>query len=263
MAKERIDKVLSHHGFGSRKDVKKMLRAESVCVNGKFVYDPGFQVDIESDEVFVAGEKIILQHDLYIMMNKCADVVCANRDGEHRTVFDLLDESIRHKFLGGDLHCMGRLDIDTEGLLVLTTDGKLTHVLMSPKTHAPKTYAVRLLSVPDEEGRASYTEKFSCGFWIDREQDESGFECQPSRLVWKGENSEKIIPSLLWEDCDCLLTIFEGKFHQVKRMFSQVGNKVVFLRRVAVGGLVLDESLPVGGYSELSSGEISLLSQRS
>lgn len=246
---ERIDKILSHHGFGSRKDVKKLLRDERVTVNGKFVYDSGFQLDIENDVVCVDDEEIKLQHDIYIMMNKCQNVVCANKDGEHQTVFDLLDESLKHKFLGGDLHCMGRLDIDTEGLLILTTDGKLTHRLLSPKTHAPKTYAVGLRDSLTEEEKAKYTEKFSKGFWIDREQNEAGFDAQPSEI--KFIEDEKIA---------CLLTIYEGKFHQVKRMFAQMGNEVVYLKRVKMGNLELDSSLPLGGYRELTEDEISLLS---
>ena len=190
---DRIDKILSHHGFGSRKDVKKLLRDELVSVNGKFIYDPGFQIDISKDEVVVNGEKIRLQHDLYIMMNKCADVVCANKDGEHRTVFDLLDESLRHKFLGGELHCMGRLDIDTEGLLILTTDGQLTHRLLSPKTHAPKTYAVGLRDSLTEEEKSKYREKFSKGFWIDREGNENGFDANPSEIQFEVKNEKSEI----------------------------------------------------------------------
>ena len=247
---DRIDKILSHHGFGSRKDVKKLLRDELVTVNGKFVYDSGFPLDIEKDVVCVDGEEIKLQHDVYIMMNKCADVVCANKDGEHRTVFDLLDDSLRHKFLGGDLHCMGRLDIDTEGLLILTTDGKLTHRLLSPKTHAPKTYAVGLRDSLTEEEKQKYAEKFTKGFWIDREGNEEGFDAQPSEIQFTTD--EKI---------DCLLTIYEGKFHQVKRMFAQLGNEVVYLKRVKMGQLELDPKIPLGGYRELSQEEIALLSE--
>ncbi|MCR4822866.1 MAG: rRNA pseudouridine synthase [Treponema sp.] len=247
---DRIDKILAHHGFGSRKDVKKLLRAEEVSVNGNFVYDPGFQIDITKDEVIVYGEKIKLQSDLYIMMNKCQDVVCANKDGEHRTVFDLLDESLKHKFLGGDLHCMGRLDIDTEGLLILTTDGQLTHRLLSPKTHAPKTYAVGLRDSLTDEEKADYIEKFSKGFWIDREGNENGFDAQPSQLKFVEE--EKI---------NCHLTIYEGKFHQVKRMFSQLGNEVIYLKRIKMGSLPLDPKIPPGSYRELSEEEIELLKE--
>ena len=276
---DRIDKILSHHGFGSRKDVKKLLRDELVSVNGKFVYDPGFQTDISKDEVTVDGEKIRLQHDVYIMMNKCQDVVCANKDGEHRTVFDLLDESLRHKFLGGDLHCMGRLDIDTEGLLILTTDGQLTHRLLAPKTHAPKTYAVGLRDSLTEEEKAKYTEKFSKGFWIDREGSENGFDAEPAEIQFTMSNEENNKSAARMRQkanetanresessrqdvvIDCLLTIYEGKFHQVKRMFAQLGNEVVYLKRVKMGQLELDPAIPLGGYRELTEEEIELLSK--
>ena len=276
---DRIDKILSHHGFGSRKDVKKLLRDELVSVNGKFVYDPGFQTDISKDEVTVDGEKIRLQHDVYIMMNKCQDVVCANKDGEHRTVFDLLDESLRHKFLGGDLHCMGRLDIDTEGLLILTTDGQLTHRLLAPKTHAPKTYAVGLRDSLTEEEKAKYSEKFSKGFWIDREGSENGFDAEPAEIQFTMSNEENNKSAARMRQkanetanresessrqdvvIDCLLTIYEGKFHQVKRMFAQLGNEVVYLKRVKMGQLELDPAIPLGGYRELTEEEIELLSK--
>ena len=283
---DRIDKILSHHGFGSRKDVKKLLRDERVTVNGKFVYDSGFQLDIEKDLVCVDDDEIKLQHDVYIMMNKCQNVVCANKDGEHQTVFDLLDESLRHKFLGGDLHCMGRLDIDTEGLLILTTDGKLTHRLLSPKTHAPKTYAVGLRDSLTEEEKQKYSEKFSKGFWIDREGNEDGFDAQPSKIEFivrseelgirssKGEVSPSApMPSAFTPTpsagtprnapkINCLLTIYEGKFHQVKRMFAQLGNEVVYLKRVKMGNLELDPSLSPGGYRELTEEEIQKLSEK-
>ncbi|WP_294428041.1 pseudouridine synthase [uncultured Treponema sp.] len=265
---ERIDKILSHHGFGSRKDVKKLLRDERVTVNGKFVYDSGFQLDIENDVVCVDKEEIRLQHDLYIMMNKCQDVVCANKDGEHQTVFDLLDESLKHKFLGGDLHCMGRLDIDTEGLLILTTDGKLTHRLLSPKTHAPKTYAVGLRDSLTEEEKQNYTEKFSKGFWIDREGNENGFDAKPAEIKFEVSSEQLAVSSCESSQgsgentrhIDCLLKIYEGKFHQVKRMFAQLGNEVVYLKRVKMGNLELDPTIPLGGYRELSKEEIKLLS---
>lgn len=265
MEKERIDKVLAHHGFGSRSDVKKMMRKDHLTVNGKIVRDPGFLIDIGGDVVCVDDEEIKLQRDLYIMMNKCRDVVCANKDGEHKTVFDLLDDSLRHKFLGGDLHCMGRLDIDTEGLLILSTDGQLTHRLLAPKTHVPKTYAVGLRDSLDESQKADYVEKFRKGFWIDREQNESGFDCQPSELEFleDGKSLDGKTDSAFVQNSsrkvDCLLTIYEGKFHQVKRMFAQVGNEVVYLKRVKMGNLLLDSALPLGGYRELSEDEVEIL----
>lgn len=254
MARDRIDKILSHHGFGSRKDVKSLLRGEYVTVNGNFVYDPGFLLDIESDVVVVDGEEVRLQHDLYIMMNKCQDVVCANKDGEHRTVFDLLDENLRHKFLGGDLHCVGRLDIDTEGLLILTTDGKMTHKLLAPKTHVPKTYGVGLRDKYSAEEKTALTEKFAKGFFVEHEGRELGFDAEPAVLKFAGQNDE-----FSDDRIDCFLTITEGKFHQVKRMFSQVGNEVVYLKRISMGDLKLDSSIKLGEYRELTKDEVKLL----
>lgn len=253
---DRIDKILSHHGFGTRKDVKKMLRSKQVSVNGNQIYDPGFLIDIAKDEVAVDGEQVRLQHDIYIMMNKCRDVVCANKDGEHQTVFDLLDDSIRHKFLGGELHCMGRLDIDTEGLLIITTDGQLTHKLLAPKTHVPKTYAVGLRNTLSESEKNQYIKKISSGFWIDAEGNAPGFDCQPSELQFTdNENTD--------EKISCLLTIYEGKFHQVKRMFAQLGNEVVYLKRIKIGNLPLDPKIPPGSYRELTESEIGLLAGKS
>ncbi len=265
MEKERIDKVLAHHGFGSRSDVKKLMRKDHLSINGNIVRDPGFLIDIGSDVVCLDGEEIKLQRDLYIMMNKCRDVVCANKDGEHRTVFDLLDDSLRHKFLGGDLHCMGRLDIDTEGLLILSTDGQLTHRLLAPKTHVPKTYAVGLRDSLDEKQKSDYIAKFKQGFWIDREQNESGFDCQPSQLEFltDGKSLDGKLDSSFSKNAsgkvDCLLTIYEGKFHQVKRMFAQVGNEVVYLKRVKMGDLSLDPEIELGSYRELTEDEVEIL----
>ncbi|MBQ0050787.1 MAG: rRNA pseudouridine synthase [Treponema sp.] len=283
---ERLDKILAHHGFGTRKDVKRLCHDQVVFVNGNLVTDPGFKVDISCDKLVIDGEEIKLQHDLYIMMNKCQDVVCANKDGEHQTVFDLLDSGLRHKFLGGDLHCMGRLDIDTEGLLILTTDGQLTHKLLAPKTHVPKTYAVGLRDEIPVEKKSELVELFKKGFHIDRDQNESEFECAPSELQFAIRNSQFSMENMESGDSvistgvqcndsvistgaerngeisrkiDCLLTIYEGKFHQVKRMFSQIGNEVVYLKRVKMGNLELDPSIKVGEYRELTEDEIKLL----
>ncbi len=256
---ERLDKVLSHHGWGTRKDVKKLLRTSLVTLNGKRITDPSVHIDVEKDILCVDDETVKLQRDLYIMMNKCKDVVCANKDGEHATVFDLIDESLRHKFLGGDLHTMGRLDIDTEGLLILTTDGKLTHRMLNPKTHAPKTYAVTLRDKLTDEQKNEYIQKFSKGFFIDREQNESGFDCQPAKLIWMDSGNIKGVAAKNAEGTDCILTITEGKFHQVKRMFSAQGNEVTYLKRIKMGDLDLDPLLETGKYRELTNDEIEVL----
>lgn len=254
MALERLDKILSHRGFGSRKDVKRLCHDQLVFVNGSLLTDPSAKIDIDSDELVVDGEKISLQRDVYIMMNKCQNVVCANKDGAHETVFDLVDESLRHSFSARDLHCMGRLDIDTEGLLLLTSDGELTHRLLSPKNHISKTYAVALRDKLSDDDKQRYISLFKKGFLVDREDKESEFICQPSELVF----TEKSYPNSS-SKIDCLLTIYEGKFHQVKRMFAQAGNEVVYLKRVAMGNLKLDETLPLGKYRELTAEEVKII----
>ena len=277
---ERLDKVLAHQGYGTRKDVKKLLRTSVVTINGERVTDPACHIDIAHDELSVDGKVLLLQRHLYLMMNKCADVVCANKDGEHRTVFDLVfeqDESLRRTFLGGSLHTIGRLDIDTEGLLLLTTDGTLTHRLISPKTHIPKTYAVRLRDSVDKSAREGYVRRFADGLHIPREGNEAEFDAEGASLVWLGADGafetraketagssdadSAAIASLahLSAGCDCLLTIYEGKFHQVKRMFKAVGNEVVYLKRVAMGALKLDGALPLGSFRELTEEEAALL----
>ncbi|MBQ6779900.1 MAG: rRNA pseudouridine synthase [Treponema sp.] len=258
---ERIDKVLAHHGYGTRKDVKKLLRTACITLNGKQIFDPATHIDLGADTLAIDGEVLSLQHDLYLMMNKCKDVVCANKDGEHRTVFDLIAPELRHPFMGGELHHVGRLDIDTEGLLILTTDGSLTHKMISPKTHIPKTYAVRLRDSTDEKTRAQYKKAFAAGLHIPHEGNEPEFEAQSAELVWLADNSEEIdaVTAKNAAGCDCLLTIYEGKFHQVKRMFTAVGNEVVYLKRVAMGKLKLDSALPLGEYRELTEEELGAL----
>ncbi|MCR5725606.1 MAG: pseudouridine synthase [Treponema sp.] len=272
---ERLDKVLAHQGFGTRKDVKKLLRSSVVTLNGTRVTDPGAHIDMLHDELCVDDEKLTLQQHLYLMMNKCAGVVCANKDGEHRTVFDLIfeqDEGLRGTYLGSELHTIGRLDIDTEGLLLLTTDGGLTHRLITPKTHIPKTYAVRLRDRVDESAKADYVRRFAEGLHIPREGNESEFDAEGAELAWLGTDGSctadgdcaSVVPLACdssGKSCDCLLTIYEGKFHQVKRMFAAVGNEVVYLKRVSMGTLALDGAIPPGSFRELTALELELLFQ--
>ena len=158
MKTERIDKVLAKHGFGTRKEVKKLLHTGNVTVNENIVTSQDYKIDLEKDTLFVEGEKINLRTNLYLMMNKCQNVVCSSKDGLHKTVFDLLAEEDNHSFMGGDLHCTGRLDIDTEGLLILTTDGSLTHRLISPKSEITKTYFVELRDCVNSENQNNYIE---------------------------------------------------------------------------------------------------------
>lgn len=244
---QRIDKILSHEGFGSRKDIKKLLRQAEVLVNGKQIYDPATQVNPETDKILVDGQELNLHTNIYLMMNKPKHVVCSNKDGEHQTVFDLLDETLRTPYLIEKLHLVGRLDMDTEGLLLFTTDGELTHRLISPKSNCPKTYFVRLENPLTEETKKQYEEKLKEGFLVPEEDHETEFVCLPSTIKFT-ENADEV-----------LLTITEGKYHQVKRMFRALGNKVIYLKRISMNKLSLDETLALGEYRELTEEELSLL----
>lgn len=274
MAKERIDKILSHQGFGSRKDVKKLLRASQVLVNGQRIYDAGFTIDPEKDLLTVDDEEIFLQANRYIMMNKVMHTISANKDGLHQTVFDLLSEDLRTPYLQEKLHLVGRLDMDTEGLLLFTTDGELTHRLISPKTHISKTYFCVLEHSETDEHKEEIAKAFAAGIEVGPEDNEAGFKCEPAVIKWASEeeyalhtkkssvlealNQNNQFP-LNPQNQVALLTIYEGKYHQVKRMFAAVGNKVIFLKRISMGNLELDNELEPGKYRELSEEELELL----
>ncbi len=246
MSLERIDKILSHLGYGSRKEIKKLLRLSEIFVNEKRITDSSVLVNPDADKIFIDGEEIQIQKNIYLMMNKPQNVVSANKDGLHQTVFDLLDEKYRSGWIFENLHLVGRLDIDTEGLLLFTTDGKLTHTIISPKTHLEKSYFVRLSNNESLENQQKIAQKFEEGIFIPPEGNENGAELKPAKIEWLSEN-------------ECILKISEGKFHQVKRMFKAVQNEVVYLKRIAIGTLKLDENLKLGEYRVLTQQEINSL----
>ena len=237
---------MAHEGIGSRKDIRKILRRCVVTVNGKQVFDPGIQIDTLKDTIQIDGDTIDLHTNLYIMMNKPKHVVSSTKEGDHQTVFDLLDDSLRTPYLIEKLHLVGRLDMDTEGLLLFTTDGELTHRITSPKTHISKTYYCELEHPETPEHQKIITEQFEKGIDVGPEDNEEGFTCQPAFLEWKSDSS-------------ALLKIYEGKYHQVKRMFAAVGNKIAYLKRVSMGELELDKDLDLGEYRMLTEEEINLL----
>lgn len=256
---DRLDKILAHEGFGSRKDIKKMMRACEVLVNGKRILDPGFQVDSEKDEIIVDDEVITCQKELYLMMNKPGNTVSANKDGEHTTVFDLLDEKYRTEYLQDKLHLIGRLDLDTEGMLIFTTDGELTHRMISPKNEITKTYFMILRDEIPESERSRLINDFEKGFEIPPEGHELGFVSKPAILIFPSpDETEKALKNSSKSLADApetrtaILKITEGKFHQVKRMWAAQNNEVVYLKRIAEGNLCLDESLALGQVKELS-----------
>jgi 16S rRNA pseudouridine516 synthase len=185
-------------------------------------------------------------------MNKKANSVCSKKDKSFTTVYDFLNLENLSKsedFLGFEkekIHTIGRLDKDTEGLLIFTTNGDLSHRLASPDSHVNKTYYVELEKEVSEKEKIEYKEKCLNGFFIPAFEKEKSFLCDKSNLEWISNSS-------------CNLTIHEGKFHQVKRMFLELGNSVKYLKRISIGSLKLDKNLQTGEYRHLSSEEIFLL----
>lgn len=237
--KQRIDKILSNLGYGSRSEIKKYCKQGSVVVNGSEVSNPGTQVDTENDEILFNGEEVVYREYIYLMMNKPDGYISATTDKYDPTVLDLIDLS----YLAFEPFTVGRLDKDTEGLLVLTNDGKLSHRVLSPKKHVPKTYYAKIDGVVTEEDVEAFVE----GVVLD-----DGYKTMPSQLnILKSDDESEIE-----------LTIHEGKFHQVKRMFESVGKKVVYLKRLSMGNLKLDESLELGEYRELTDEEVKMIEER-
>lgn len=257
---QRIDKILSHHGYGTRKDVKKLLRSGVVTVNGQICVSPEAHIQPELDTLCIDGVKVEIRANIYLVMNKCVDTVCSAKDGIHRTVFELLQEDYNKASDGGNLHLVGRLDIDTEGLLLLTTDGELTHRLTSPKTHISKTYIAGLEKSVNPVQKEEYIRRFFEGIHIDSEGQEEACDCQSAGLSWLSNKELSVMQGRFPEITDfAKLVIYEGKYHQVKRMFSALGNKVAYLKRIAMGELQLDESIASGSYRALYPEELSLL----
>jgi len=243
---ERLDKILSHQGFGTRKDVKKLLRSGRITLNGKEIYDPSAHVDLEKDLLAFDGQSLKSQGPLYLMMNKAADCVCSTKEGQRATVFDFIDSEEKESHEGKLLHTMGRLDADTTGLLLLTSDGELTHQLISPKNKVPKTYAVLLRDPVSEEDKKDYVQKLKEGIQVPPEGREAAFFSESAILSWETKEAGFI----------CQLTVTEGKFHEVKRLFAALGNQVTRLKRISFAGLDLDPSLEEGSYRHLTEEEV-------
>ncbi|MDK2800886.1 MAG: rRNA pseudouridine516 synthase [Clostridiales bacterium] len=233
---QRLDKILANSGFGTRKEIKKMVRSGQVIVDGRVVKNSSIHVNPYKDEIMVGGQKLAYKAFVYLMMNKPAGVVSATWDGKYKTVVDLVPEQYRHF----EVFPVGRLDRDTEGLLLLTNDGQLAHKLLSPKKHVPKTYYAAIEGkVTEDDGTA-----FQNGVILD-----DGYKTMPAELkILKTDDVSEIE-----------LTIVEGKFHQVKRMFEAVGKKVRYLKRIKMGLVALDESLALGECRELTDKELEQL----
>lgn len=234
---ERLDKILANLGYGTRKELKKIVRNGIVEVNGVVAKDSGMQVDPEKDKIVINGEEIYYREFIYLMMNKPDGVISATYDNRDETVIDLLE--VEHQVFKP--FPVGRLDKDTVGLLLLTNDGELNHRLIAPKWKVDKVYFAKI----DKEVTESDIKAFEKGITLD-----DGYVCKEAKLE---------IQSASEEGSDVLVTIQEGKFHQVKRMFEAVGKKVIYLKRIEFGTLKLDEELEEGEYRELTEEEIAIL----
>lgn len=237
----RLDKLLSNMGAGSRKEVKLLLKAGAIQVDGEIVRDPKQHVDVETQQVLMYGEPVTYQKYIYLMMNKPPGVISATEDKRDETVIDLLFEDVTYF----KPFPVGRLDKDTEGLLLLTNDGSFNHALMSPKKHVEKTYYAEVTGVLTQED----IEAVAAGVTL-----EDGYRAKPGKLV---------ILSTTETDSTLELTITEGKFHQVKRMMLALGKEVTFLKRRSIGRLELDPALALGDYRELTPAELSLFEWQS
>lgn len=234
MGMERMDKLLATTGLWSRKEVKEMVRRGRVKVNGTVVHKPEDKADSERDEIRVDGQVVDCAPFVYIMMNKPDGLLSATTDKRQKTVIDLLPEHLRRR----GLFPVGRLDKDTVGLLLLTDDGPLGHELLSPKKHVDKIYHARVEGNVD----AADVEALAKGLVL-----EDGLNCLPAGLEPLGDGSE------------CLVTLREGKYHQVKRMLAARGKPVTALKRLSMGPLNLDEGLLPGEWRFLTQEETSEL----
>lgn len=232
MAKERLDKLLASTGRWSRSDAKRLAREGRVLVDGQIAARSDEKYDGEAVTIAVDGEALRLREHTYLMLCKPAGVLSATEDGRGKTVLDLLPAEYKKR----GLFPVGRLDKDTEGLLLLTDDGALAHDLLSPRKHVDKRYYARVTGTLSEQDRAAFEE----GMTLD-----DGLHCLPAKLeiVSAGMESE------------ALVTIREGKFHQIKRMFAARGKQVAYLKRLSMGALTLDERLAPGAFRELTAEE--------
>lgn len=233
----RIDKLLSNMGYGSRKDVKILLKQGAVRVDEQPVKDAKRHVDPNTEQVTVFGETVDYRPFVYLMLNKPEGVISATEDNVESTVIDLIDPSYAHY----ELFPVGRLDKDTTGLLLITNDGAFNHALMSPRKHVDKVYIAEV----DGEMTVEDVRQFAEGVEL-----EDGYTTKPARLEILSRNGRRTT---------IRLTLSEGKYHQVKRMVAAVGKHVERLERVQIGPLELDANLERGDYRELTEEEVRLL----
>lgn len=226
----RLDKVLSELGVASRRELKQIIRSGRVSVNGQTVTEPERHIDPDTDEICLDGEILRLRRFRYFMMDKPAGVLSVTEDRKQQTVLDLLPTELKR--LG--LFPVGRLDKDTEGLLILTNDGDFAHRVISPRSGVEKRYRAEVEGIPDEDDARAFAEGLILA---------DGTHCLPAKLEITGGNV-------------CFVTVMEGKYHQVKRMLASRGKPVQRLRRLSVGELEIGEDLGADGFRELEENDL-------
>ena len=231
----RIDKYLAEMGQGTRSEIKMLIRSGRVMVDGETVKKPELKIDETTQKVSLDGKQIGYAKKEYYMLHKPAGVISATKDDRDKTVLDLITDKKRN-----DLFPVGRLDKDTEGLLLITNDGELAHRLLSPKKHVDKVYYAKVQGKVDESDVKAFADGVDIG-------DDTPTKSADLRILKSEEESE------------IELTITEGRFHQVKRMFHAVGKEVIYLKRLSMGSLVLDKTLTKGEYRSLTEEEIKKL----
>lgn len=237
MALERLDKILSSTGHWSRREVKDLVRQGRVSVDGEKAKKPEDKCDSGKAVIQVDGQVVDCAPFVYLMLHKPSGLLSATEDKKQKTVIDLLPEHLQRR----GLFPVGRLDKDTEGLLVLTDDGALAHELLSPKKHVDKVYYAKVDGQINREDVEVLAQGMTLG---------DGLECLPAGLEALGDGSE------------CLVTLREGKYHQVKRMLAARGKPVVYLKRISMGGLKLDEALDKGQWRAMTAEELVLLQEK-
>ncbi len=228
----RLDKILADMGVGSRREIKALIRNGRVAVNGDVAVSGDIKLEAEKARISVDGVTVEYKQFRYVMLNKPAGYVCASEDRRERTVMELLDAQLRRQ----GLFSVGRLDKDTEGLLILTNDGDYAHRVISPKSNISKRYYAKVEGILDK----SDSEKMREGLVL-----ADGTKCLPAELEILSEN-------------ECVISVSEGKYHQVKRMLASRGKRVLYLKRLSIGGLSLDEKLDPGRWRDLAEEEIAL-----
>mgnify|MGYP002409969189 CR=1 FL=1 len=231
---DRIDKILANLGFGTRKEIKAVVKNGEVKINGTVIKDSSVKIDPDKSTIEVGGNVVEYKKNIYLLMNKPQGVVSATFDNYDETVIDILEP----EYQAFKPFPVGRLDKDTEGLLLITNDGELNHRMISPKNHVDKVYYAEIDKYLDERD----VNRFKKGIQL-----KDGYKCLPGKLhiIESNEDGAKVE-----------VTIQEGKFHQVKRMFNALGKNVVYLKRIKFGPIELDEDLNLGQYRELSKNEI-------